>query len=363
MVLAGATAMAACGSESSDDTGNNTTGGAGGSAGSGGSGGSTAGSGGDGGGVTDPEMPGEQPPEPPTNGAAPTGDAVTFAVKKLYLGDKDRDGNESSTAWQEFGYNLDGIVSSKNGTNHCKPAQGANPAKVKTDGKNGIDNAFGASLLTLITGVAAGAADDINQSILDGSFTVMLHMPKFDDAADQTPVAAEMYAGANVGDMPPPTFDGSFTWLKTPGFKVDFPMSYVAGGTWVSGSRGNLSLSLDVQGFSLTLDIRQALVSMDIDSGNTGATKGIIAGVLDTEALIAELKKIAGAISPGLCEGSAFEGIAQQIRGASDINKDGTNDPTKDCDGISLGLGFDAGIVQLGGDAMPPEPPDDPCAM
>ena len=54
---------------------------------------------------------------------------------------------------------------------------------------------------------------------------------------------------------------------------------------------------------------------------------------------------------------SGFAQIAQ----ASDILTDGTQDPTKPCDGISIGLGFDGALVQLGTPVAPPPPPTNPC--
>jgi len=40
---------------------------------------------------------------------------------------------------------------------------------------------------------------------------------------------------------------------------------------------------------------------------------------------------------------------------------DGTQDPTQTCDGISIGLGFDGALVQVGAAVAPTSPPN-PCA-
>ena len=40
--------------------------------------------------------------------------------------------------------------------------------------------------------------------------------------------------------------------------------------------------------------------------------------------------------------------IIEQVKRASDIMVDGTQDPTKTCDGISVGLGFEAQAGALG---------------
>lgn len=59
--------------------------------------------------------------------------------------------------------------------------------------------------------------------------------------------------------------------------------------------------------------------------------------------------------------GSAIENIFTQIAQTSDIMQDGTQDPTKTCDGISIGLGFEASVVQLG-PMVPAVTMPDPCA-
>jgi hypothetical protein len=85
--------------------------------------------------------------------------------------------------------------------------------------------------------------------------------------------------------------------------------------------------------------------------------------VLDTEELVAAMKAVAGSFDISLCSGPTFDSIAQQIRAASDIMSDGTNgDPNLVCNGISIGLGFDAKPALLGAVAAPVTPPPDPCA-
>ncbi len=315
------------------------------------------------------------PPKPADNPATGTA-ATTLAVSKLYLGDTDRQGNASPTAWKKYGYNLDGLISTKTGANHCKLVAGANPTNVKQDGDNGIDNSFGSNLLPLITSLASDAATSVNDSISSGSFTIMINMDNLGDPAanaDQTGITAELYGGADKKS--PALFDGTDVWPVLPELlndptditssKVKFPDSFLAGGTWVSGSKGDLSLSLSVSGYSLTLKIIGAVITMDVTGMGTAAkaTNGTIAGVINTEELINELAKVAGSFDTSLCSGSTFDSIAQQIRQGSDIMSDGTNgDPTKTCDGISIGLGFDAAGVTLGTVADPAPPKADPCA-
>lgn len=63
-----------------------------------------------------------------------------------------------------------------------------------------------------------------------------------------------------------------------------------------------------------------------------------------------------------VCSGPTKDSVLQQIRATSDIMNDGTQDPDATCDGISVGLGFEAEAVQLGPAVDRQPPPVDPCA-
>ena len=85
----------------------------------------------------------------------------------------------------------------------------------------------------------------MNQSITDGSFTVMVKMDNVDSQATQSGVTASLYGGANMGS--PPNWDGNDMWPVVPELlnndnindpKVKFPNSFVVDNTWVSGSQG-----------------------------------------------------------------------------------------------------------------------------
>ena len=76
---------------------------------------------------------------------------------------------------------------------------------------------------------------------------------------------------------------------------------------------------------------------------------------------LAEFKKVAGSFDPGLCDGPTFDSIANQLAAASDIMLTGTQDPTQECNAISIGLGFEGDLVVLGSVAPPAPPPFDPC--
>lgn len=311
-------------------------------------------------------------PPPPGPMKAPDGmGSVTFAISKLYLGDTRRDGTpDKANAWKEYGYDLDGKISTKDSTDLCQPASGAKKENVYPDGNDGIDNSFGHNILGIILGLAMDAPTRINDTIKQGKFTIMLDLEKLGTAADYNPILTRLYGGSDL--MAAPKFDGSDKWPVIPELlnnptdiksaKVQFPMSYSTSNTWVSGSKGDVVLSLSLQGTPVTLTIHNAVVSMQMDGSHKHATNGTVAGIISTDELTMTVKNAAGNF--GICgDNNLIESVLGQIKQASDIMVDGTQDSTKTCDGISIGIGFDAELVQLGGIGPAAKPPMDPCAM
>lgn len=339
-----------------------------------------------GGGVKDPEAPGRVAPADPGSPAAAGTEPTTLAVTSILLGDTNPDGTPNPKYWEKIGYNLDGLISTKDGRNHCKPLRGANPAFVKTDGDDGTDNSFGSNLMPIITSVAPDASPSLNASLQVGDFTVVIHMENADDSPTQSGISAALLGGsvhntmdvcAGGGDAPcldgtdewPITFETLADGSKPPSVanaKVKFPSAYMVDGTWVSGSLGDLDLNVTIENVAFVLRIRNALITMDLTGrgADAEAVNGVIAGIIVTKQLIEDLRTVAGSLDESLCDGPTFDSIAQQVRAASDILSDGTNgDPDKACDAISVGLGFTATAIRLGPSAPPITPPDNPCPM
>jgi hypothetical protein len=326
----------------------------------------------------DPVIPvGVQPPIAPEGAAACSGDNAVMALSQLFLGDTKRDGTPDPTSgWKAYGFDLDGRISDKTSTGLCKPKAGGSPAAVYPDGTDGRDNSFGKNILPIILGLASDLSTQANAAIADGSFTIMLAMEGVGNAAACSPLTTKLYGGANFreanNDMPP-KFDGTDMWpllpelLKDPAdpasAKIVFPQSYVVNNTWVSGTKGTVALALSIQGFSITLNINSAVITVDLDGERKAGTNGTIAGVIETEALISEISKVAAAFDESFCDPNSptLQSILNQLRQASDIMKDGTQDAAAECNGISIGLGFNAKAVQLGPVAAPSMGGADPC--
>src|SRR5262245_53902474 len=126
------TAASACGSEVKRSL----------SSGSGGEGGSSDGVGGYSPATTGPGAAGvggggSQPPPagPPNPG---DGAGATFVIRKLFLGDTDRDGTPNlANGWMQYGFDIDHKVSDPTSTDLCHPAMGALKEKVYLDGDAG----------------------------------------------------------------------------------------------------------------------------------------------------------------------------------------------------------------------------------
>lgn len=68
---------------------------------------------------------------------------------------------------------------------------------------------------------------------------------------------------------------------------------------------------------------------------------------MKTEEFIKTLRAASGAINPAAC--TIFDAsLAAQLRRASDLLDDGSQDPTKTCNAISVGLGFSLRKVAYG---------------
>ena len=296
---------------------------------------------------------------------------AVLAMDSLFFGDKNPDGTADSNAWKQYGFNVDGLTSTEASVDVCKPNSGGSPAKAYPDGNSGIDNSFGKNVVPVFLNVDKEFTTNASQDIKDGKFTIMFRMDKLDPAADVPPFLTKLYIGADLGAAP--AFDGSDCWpviqssltdvkdIDTA--KIALDGSAVTGNQWSSGAPTTIVLTVPVAGGALNLTIHKARITMDLDADHKGAINGHIGGVLDTEDFVLQIKKVAGTVNPVLCSGAIIDSIVTQIRQASDIMKDGKQDPGATCDGISIGLGFQAKAIVLGGVAPASPPEEDPCAM
>jgi len=302
--------------------------------------------------------------------ACPSGAARAFAVDQIFIGDTDADGTPNPmNGWKSFGFNLDGRLSTQMSTDLCRPKAGGSAATVYPDGNVGIDNGFGKNVLPILLGLAADVATVNNESIKIGEYTYLLSLANADQNACST--SSALLLGANLGDIP--KFDGSDVWPLDPSSLVDptkpasakckYADTTLEGGLVHAGPSAQLDFFLSIAGFRMVLPIRHAQMDFVLEPNLRGIKGGQIGGIIRTDDLVKEFSRVMGAFDASLCNAQSpkVKSILEQLRQASDIMQDGTQDPTKECDGISIGLGFTMKPVRLGAVARAAPPLPNPC--
>jgi hypothetical protein len=322
-------------------------------------------------GCTQPSAPAvvhEDPLPPPVDAGRPTGTGTSvLALRDVSFGDKDDAGNPSSTAWESLGFDIDGLVTTYASNDVCRLAAGAS-RDAQIDGVAGIDNSFGANVLPiLLTVLASDATSVFDYSLDNGQASSLIAVDDLGPEANAIPLATRFLVGAPRTTTP--------MWNGSDVFPIDsisfddagapalaFTQSYVNGGTFVAAPPSGLGTIWigTKDGIAYKLAITHMQLEMRIASDASGATGGILSGILPTDALVEVARSASERISMALCSAAAFASIATQFEQASDILVDGTQDPTKSCDGVSIGLGFSASRVQLGPTTTVP-PAADPC--
>ena len=276
---------------------------------------------------------------------SPTFSGTPFAVKRLYLGEADRSGIIGPFAWKNYGTNIDGLLTTSTSTDVCTLAAGA-PKGVQVDGNAGIDNSWGASILPIFQTISSQPTPSVTatNAIQTGLTTLLIAVTGLSNDPQQTAsgLGAVIVAGATYPGTP--AFDSSTSWPTLSGVTPTSFTGSVTSGNVVMKSADALVVELPLSpSITMKLTVHVPVVSfMHVDPNDV--TDGTISGVLDPNELVAAFDAIAGELSTALC-GNASAGVDDQMRQAVDILIDGTNHANASCNGISIGLGFDAVAV------------------
>jgi hypothetical protein len=223
---------------------------------------------------------------------------TTFALHSLDLGE----GN--SGQWKAVGFNIDGKVSTATSTDLCQPNSGANPATVYPDGNNGIDNSFGKLLVPIMLSLDPTWVTDLNGGLGQGSFNTLLQMACLPPMGDVAPIATKLFVGTPLAA--PPKFDGTDSWSVAPELlsnpadptssSITFANASITAGTYDSGTNQTyvIRLPFAAQGMSTSLDLtlHAARLTMTLSADRKSATGGMLGGVINTEDLVAQIKKV-----------------------------------------------------------------------
>ncbi len=287
--------------------------------------------------------------------AKPTGTTQWFALKGLKLGVTTRDGKKESGAWKDYGYDLDGRITSESDSqgqvNTCKRKAGASP-KALADGNEGRDNNFGQHVVKTIASLKSDAEDAVTGAITDGDFTLLVKIDNF-TAEDNASAPGTVYVANKFKDgAEKPTFaEGETGWQIVKDSALSFPSAYIANGMWVSGDfgTGTINLNISLAGASISLPIDSGIITMKVDG-----TEGTIAGAMNTDKLKDALTPVAKQF--GICPGtSTFDTVVNSLTSSADLVSNAPNlqDPSVECNAISIALGFDA--VKTGDHTSAPE--------
>lgn len=283
---------------------------------------------------------GARPPARPSSGS-PTSTKRTFAIKQLLLGDTSRSGSKSADAWRAYGYDLDGQSSTGDSKDVC-----THPGRTSSheDGDQARDNSFGRNIIKFIQQAGqSNPTTTLTENIGKGSFGILLQVDGLEDTASQTATGlkGQVLLGGKLASAP--TFDKTFDWpTRADSTPVNFSNAYVVDGKFVSGDPTDVKLSLVFSGLKLTVNIKRAQISFDYKSPNKAAN-GLITGILDTAEFVAEVQRVGGAIAASLCPGGSLAAdVKSTLEEASDIRTDGSNGASSACNGISVGIGFEA---------------------
>lgn len=318
--------------------------------------------------------------------ARPTGDPTPMGAgtKSLWLGVKhlhfahSNDALKVPGAWQDWGYDLDGLctgglASEQAGT--CIRPAGASADSV-ADGKLCRDNAFGSQIVPQLNVYAPTFENDTNDGLTGGTSAWILVLEDLADGTDDPYVPAKLYLAEALPDHQKPAWDGTDQRRVLPmsvsgGLDaplVTFPNGYLRDNVWVSGepSTVDVYLPLGKTGVLLPLHAVSAVMAFRLNDAHVTVVDGTgqFAGAIPAsslETMLAPFVKTQTLFCPGTPQYDAFFSKVQTspdvVVGAATLQ-----DPAATCDGVSFGIGINlapvAQPVELGTDPDPTTPCD-----
>jgi hypothetical protein len=302
--------------------------------------------------------------------ASGSGRTLWFAIKRMYIGSLTSLGVASDDAWREWGFDIDGVCTSledsKTNIGTCLRHPEAKQDFL-VDGDLCRDNNFGHHVVSLLKISSEGFESRINEGILEGSTTWLIRIDDVDDSADDTFAPAKLYRAQGQKGA-------GFKWDGTDVRKVlsdsvvggdlnkpfaDFTKGYIRDHVWVSGEPERRKLVLPVSGsLFVPLSLEAGVFTLHLDPDHRGGKRGAVAGAIPVTAIEELLYPIAD--DGGICPGTTlYESLLKRVQAMPDVVVGAPNlqDTSKQCDGISIGLGFDVATIQPVTELVPPPPP------
>lgn len=328
--------------------------GAGGAGGSGATGGS-AGSGG---------CDSKQPPARPT--VADTGPEAGAEAKVFILRDIVID--QAPTLWQSIGYDLDNKCSYPPEYDVECVAQGAGSPEI--DGNNGIDNAFGHTVVPLLKVTDVNIQESAQRNQAEGQSAIVVHIEGWngedDDPSIQIWLAETAYAipeGSTTQGLP--NWDGQDSFyvpdaafsngqLNSPVIGND--NAYIAGRVLVMRLPDRSAFPFQTSSGPVFLKLTGATLTGTISADGQSLEDVVMAGRWASQDVLETLEFV------GLCPGGIEYGLVENLlKNSADIRSTvGTGGPSAVCDAVSIGIGLTGYPGKFGG-LVPSVPVVNPC--
>jgi len=299
------------------------------------------------------------------------GPEVTYVVSFYRLGITTRDGTTSDTAWKDYGFDLDSVCTTADDSATSKGTCKRNPdakSDVLADGNDCRDNNFGSQLIPLLKGIAPDTEPNLVAGIKKGSLTLAVHISDLAEKGEDGRAPASFLAVKGTGGAA--KLDGTDT-MDIDGTSVkdgdaSKPNTVLVGGVKLVDGKRVWITKLDllklpavfIAGATGAVPVHGARLELELDQV---PVRGTLAGWV----LVKDVQDLVGALLRGrsLCPGNPLYELVvnKNVPQAADMPIALPQDPSKDCEAISLAIGIELVKGNLGKVIEPSTPPKDPC--
>lgn len=316
----------------------------------------------------------------PASASVTVGPPIYLALQSMRFGSAAKDGRLDNGAWQELGFDLDGVCTGSDTCEGKDSPPGCNPTvpQISTDGHLCRDNTFGRLmyLAALAPELAKkyGLSDDaVNCALCVGQYNYLLRVSGYNGEANDDWVRVDLYPSPGL-TKPLPWDCADPSWKDHPCFTPDeafrtTPESSVAprSGPDLNDAKlfddaayvrdGYLVVKLPddflfwFPGYTamvtaLPLSFHSGTLSGKLTMDRDGVwrvTDGTIGGRIFGKDLVKAFREV------GLCEQDPnYALITDFVQKNLDVLGDGRNDATTTCDAMSAAVGFTAQQIVAG---------------
>ena len=318
------------------------------------------------------------------DGDASVGD-IYLGLSRIWIGETELSGKGGMEAWQTFGFDLDGHCTNSStcsGTNirSCR----APTEQIAFDGSLCRDNTF-ASLQPVAAAVPEigkrfGIAEsEFNCNLWRGTYTVILRVSGYNGQPDDSSVRVDSYISPGMEkprpfQCPDEDYATSYptVWRAAPPWKIDpdtlvgpitqegvlpsskvsDPQAYVRNGYLIAQFPDDTLVRFAADGTryrGFAMKVQKSVWTGKLALGQDNVWKirdGMFGGRVRSSDLIQSFRQIG--LCPDIGLDPFYTDVVQYIQQNADVTADGTDDPERNCDAMSLGIAFEASQVTPG---------------